>query len=174
MSFFSILSSRFAIAPGNIVRFGQGSRLLLIGLCPTRPVSKVLRKTSLSTSGKFHSSSVISNCVINLSPSKLRAYQEAHRVLKPGGRVAVADMVALQPLPDHLMNDLAAYTGCLAGAELIDQLKAWLSQAGFKDVEIRVRQRSRGFIPAGAMGNLDNYIASADVTAFKSDSSHQR
>jgi arsenite methyltransferase len=113
---------------------------------------------------------VISNCVINLSPSKLRAYQEAHRVLKPGGRLAVADMVALRPLPDHLKNDLAAYTGCLAGAELIGQLKAWLSEAGFEDVEIRIRQRSRGFIPAGAMGDLDNYIASADVTAFKSDS----
>jgi SAM-dependent methyltransferase len=59
---------------------------------------------------------VISNCVINLSPSKLQVYKEAHRVLKPGGRLAVADMVALQPLPDDLKNDLTAYTGCLAGA----------------------------------------------------------
>jgi SAM-dependent methyltransferase len=114
---------------------------------------------------------VISNCVINLSPSKLRVYKEAHRVLKPGGRLAVADMVALRPLPDHLKNDLAAYTGCLAGAELIDQLKAWLHEAGFENVEIRVRQRSREFIQADAIqGELDNYVASADVTAFKSNS----
>ena len=51
---------------------------------------------------------MISNCVINLSLSKLRVYQEARRVLGPGERLAVADMVALQPLPDHLKNDLAA------------------------------------------------------------------
>ncbi len=52
---------------------------------------------------------VISNCVINLSASKLQVYKEAHRVLKPGGRLAVADMVALQSLPQHLKNDLAAW-----------------------------------------------------------------
>jgi len=100
---------------------------------------------------------VISNCVINLSPSKLGVYKEASRVLKPGGRLAVADMVALQPLPDSLKKDLAAYTGCLAGAELIDQLKTWLNEAGFENIEIRVRQRAREFIQADAIqGELDN------------------
>jgi arsenite methyltransferase len=114
---------------------------------------------------------VISNCVINLSLSKLRVYQEAYRVLKPGGRLAIADMVALQPLPDPLKNDLAAYTGCLAGAQLIDQLKVWLGEAGFENVEIQTRQRSRKFIQADAIqGKLDEYVASADVTAFKSRS----
>ena len=111
---------------------------------------------------------VISNCVINLSPSKLQVYKEAHRVLNPGGRLAVADMVALQTLPQHLKNDLAAYTGCLAGAELVSQLHTWLSEAGFTNIEIRVRQRSREFIQGDAgEGKLDDYIASADVTAFK-------
>ena len=111
---------------------------------------------------------VISNCVINLSPSKLQVYKEAHRVLKPGGRLAVADMVALQTLPDHLKNDLAAYTGCLAGAELIDQLKAWLTEAGYENVEIQVRHRSREFMQTDATQcELDEYVASADVTAFK-------
>jgi arsenite methyltransferase len=111
---------------------------------------------------------VISNCVINLSPSKLQVYNEAYRVLKPGGRLAVADMVALQALPDHLKNDLAAYTGCLAGAELVSQLEAWLAEAGFETVQIRVRQRSREFIQADfGESKLDDYIASADVTAFK-------
>ena len=114
------------------------------------------------------SDAVISNCVINLSPSKLQVYKEAHRVLKPGGRLAVADMVALRPLPDHLKNDLAAYTGCLAGAELIDRLKDWLGEAGFKQINIRVRQRSSEFIEAGARKDeLDDYVASADVTAYK-------
>jgi arsenite methyltransferase len=106
--------------------------------------------------------------VINLSPSKLQVYQEAYRVLKPGGRFAVADMVALQPLPHVLKNDLAAYTGCIAGAELVSQLEAWLAEAGFINVQIRVQQRSREFIQGDAgEGKLDNYIASADVTAFK-------
>jgi arsenite methyltransferase len=111
---------------------------------------------------------VISNCVINLSPSKLQVYQEAHRVLKPGGRLAVADMVALQPLPDHLKNDVAAYTGCLAGAELFSRLEAWLSDAGFERIEIKVRHKSSEFIQSDtAEGRLDDHIASADVTAFK-------
>jgi SAM-dependent methyltransferase len=111
---------------------------------------------------------VISNCVINLSPSKLQVYKEAYRVLKPGGRLAVADMVALQTLPDHFKNDLAAYTGCLAGAELISQLEGRLSEAGFERIEINVRQKSSRFIPGDAAnGRLDDCIASADVTAFK-------
>jgi arsenite methyltransferase len=74
---------------------------------------------------------VISNCAINLSPSKRQVYKEAYRVLKPGGRFAVADMVALQPLPDRLKNDLVAYTGCIAGAELVSQLEAWLAERCF-------------------------------------------
>jgi ubiquinone/menaquinone biosynthesis C-methylase UbiE len=111
---------------------------------------------------------VISNCVINLSPSKSEVYKEAYRVLKPGGRLAVADMVAIQPLPDHLKNDLTAYTGCLAGAELIDQLRTWLEEAGFERVVIQVRKSSREFVQADAIqGKLDDYVASADVLAVK-------
>jgi arsenite methyltransferase len=111
---------------------------------------------------------VISNCVINLSPSKLQVYKEAHRVLKRGGRFAVADMVALQPLPDDLKNDLAAYTGCITGAELVSRLETWLKEAGFERIQIRVRQKSSKFIQRDlAEGGLDSYIASADVTAFK-------
>jgi arsenite methyltransferase len=111
---------------------------------------------------------VISNCVINLSPSKLQVYKEAYRVLKPGGRLAVADMVALQLLPDHLKNDLAAYTGCIAGAELVSRLETWLKEAGFERIQISVRQKSSKFIQRDLVqGELDSYIASADVTAFK-------
>jgi arsenite methyltransferase len=114
---------------------------------------------------------VISNCVINLSPSKLQVYKEAHRVLKPGGRLAVADMVALQTLPANLKTDVAAYTGCLAGAELVGQLEAWLSDAGFERIEIKARHKSSEFIQSDAAeGRLDDYIASADVTAYKAAS----
>jgi arsenite methyltransferase len=111
---------------------------------------------------------VISNCVINLSPSKLQVYREAFRVLKPGGRLAVADMVALQPLPEALKADVAAYTGCLAGAELVDQLKTWLTEAGFEAITIRVKQRSSEFIRDPNAGTqLDDFVASAEVVATK-------
>jgi arsenite methyltransferase len=111
---------------------------------------------------------VISNCVINLSPSKLQVYREAFRVLKPGGRLAVADMIALKPLPDAIKADVAAYTGCVAGAELIERLESWLREAGFVDIVIRVKQRSSEFIKdPNAGGQLDEFIASADVLARK-------
>ena len=111
---------------------------------------------------------LISNCVINLSPNKLQVYREAFRVLKPGGRIAVADMVALQPLPEALKSDLAAYTGCVAGAALVDQVKSWLQEAGFEQVEVRVKQRSSEFIrDSEAVAQLDDFVASADVTAVK-------
>jgi arsenite methyltransferase len=80
-------------------------------------------------------------------------------------------MIALQPLPDHLKNDVAAYTGWLAGAELVNRLEAWRSEAGFERIEINVRQKSSEFIQSDAAeGRLDDYIASADVTAFKAAS----
>ena len=80
----------------------------------------------------------------------------------------MADMVALQTLPEHLKNDLAAYTGCIAGAELASQLEGWLAEAGFEKIQIRVRHRSREFIQGDVgEGKLDDYVASADVTAFK-------
>ena len=111
---------------------------------------------------------LISNCVINLSPNKLQVYREAFRVLKPGGRIAVADMVALQTLPEALKSDLAAYTGCVAGAALVDQVKSWLEEAGFEQVEVRVKQRSSEFIrDSEAVAQLDDFVASADVTAVK-------
>ena len=111
---------------------------------------------------------VISNCVINLSPSKLQVYREVLRVLKPGGRLAVADMVALKPLPETIKNDVAAYTGCIAGAALVEQLKAWLQEAGFEGIVVRVKQKSSEFIKDPNVGlQLDAYIASADVLARK-------
>src|SRR5204863_1338393 len=66
---------------------------------------------------------IISNCVINLSPQKERVFREAFRVIKPGGRLAVSDIVATAPLPDAMRGDWSAYTGCMAGASLIGDLE---------------------------------------------------
>lgn len=77
---------------------------------------------------------VISNCVINLSPEKDRVFRETFRVLKPGGRIMVSDVVLSSPLPDFIKNSVDAYVGCISGAitktEYLDTVKA----AGFQDV----------------------------------------
>ncbi len=77
---------------------------------------------------------VISNCVINLSPEKKRVFTEAFRVLKPGGRLMVSDIVLLNELPDVLKNSIEAYVGCLSGALLKDEYIRTINAAGFKDV----------------------------------------
>jgi SAM-dependent methyltransferase len=82
---------------------------------------------------------IISNCVINLSPDKDKVFSEAHRVLRPGGRLAVSDIVTYGPLPEAVRSNLEAWAGCLAGA--LDET-AYLNkmrQAGFTQVEVTAR-----------------------------------
>ncbi|MCX5855572.1 MAG: arsenite methyltransferase [Deltaproteobacteria bacterium] len=79
---------------------------------------------------------IISNCVINLSPDKGRVFQEALRVLKPGGRLMVSDIVLLKELPAALRDSVAAYTGCVAGALMKDDYIRAIRAVGFQDVEI--------------------------------------
>src|ERR1700737_2181900 len=93
---------------------------------------------------------VISNCVINLSPNKSQVYKEAYRVLKPGGRFAVSDMVSLAPLPERLKNDVASYTGCIAGTVPAQQIETWLGEAGFERIDIQTKKKSSEFIQGGA------------------------
>jgi SAM-dependent methyltransferase len=80
---------------------------------------------------------IISNCVINLAPDKGRVFQEAFRVLRPGGRLMVSDIVLTKPLPDFVKNSVAAYIGCVAGAALKEDYLEAMRQAGFKDVTIQ-------------------------------------
>ena len=79
---------------------------------------------------------VISNCVINLSPDKKRVFNEVFRVLKPGGRLMVSDIVLLKPLPDVIRNSIEAYVGCVAGASLRDEYLEDIKAAGFGDIKI--------------------------------------
>ncbi len=79
---------------------------------------------------------IISNCVINLSPDKPQVFREAWRVLKPGGRLAVSDMVTSGPLPDEIKNNLSAWAGCVAGAWEAKDYVAAIQAAGFEDVQL--------------------------------------
>ncbi len=79
---------------------------------------------------------IISNCVINLSPDKSRVFQEAFRVLKPGGRLMVSDLVLVKELPDFIKTSVRAYIGCLSGAIMKDKYTDAIKKAGFKDVKI--------------------------------------
>lgn len=93
---------------------------------------------------------VVSNCVINLSPDKTAVFREAFRVLRPGGRLAISDIVASAPLATHIAEDPAALSGCIAGAPVMDELRAHLEAAGFAGVHIEINEGSRSQFVAAA------------------------
>ena len=111
---------------------------------------------------------IISNCVINLSPEKPRVFAEAYRVLKPGGRLAVADIVATATLPEEVRGDWAAYTGCMAGASQMSEVEEMLRQAGFDKIKIAPKDTSRSFIREWLPGKrTEDYLVSATIEAVK-------
>jgi len=117
---------------------------------------------------------VISNCVINLAADKSRVLREAFRVLTPGGRFAVSDVVADGPVPAELRHDMEAWVGCLAGALEIDIYKSLLAEAGFTDIGVEITRRytvaetglDSGALPTGWEAG-DGKLASAFVRAAK-------
>jgi len=111
---------------------------------------------------------IISNCVINLSPEKIKVFKDAHRVLKPGGRLAISDVVATAEMPKQLREQAALLTGCIAGAEHIDRIRDLLEKVGFKQVKIELKAYSKELVGEWFPGSgAENFVASADIQAFK-------
>ncbi|MFH2012033.1 MAG: arsenite methyltransferase [Pseudomonadota bacterium] len=111
---------------------------------------------------------IISNCVINLSPDKCQVYRDAFRVLKPGGRLAVSDIVALKPLPEHIQNDLAMVSACIGGAATIEDTQKMLKEAGFKNISITPKDISQELIDTLLPGSLaGEYVVSGNIQAQK-------
>jgi len=111
---------------------------------------------------------IISNCVINLSPDKAQVLREAFRVLKPGGRFVVSDVVANRPLPAAMRNDDRLICGCIGNAATTSDLTGWLEAAGFTDIRIEPKSDSRTFISLWAPGTgAEEWVTSAIISARK-------
>ncbi|ACB74874.1 arsenite methyltransferase [Opitutus terrae] len=111
---------------------------------------------------------ILSNCVINLSPEKARVFREAFRVLQPGGRLAIADVVALKPLPAEMKAKLSSIGACVGGATLVDELRQLLTAAGFERIEIVPKESSRAYIAQWTDdASAADFVVSAFITAYK-------
>ena len=113
---------------------------------------------------------IMSNCVINLSPDKLSVFREAYRILKPGGRLAISDILAIAALPDEMRQNLALVSACVGGAATIDDTRAMLTQAGFENIKITPKDGSRQLISEWTSGdskNAGDYVVSAYIEATK-------
>ncbi len=111
---------------------------------------------------------IISNCVVNLAPDKPAVYREAFRVLKPGGRLAISDVVAHAPLSEEERGDLRLWTACAAGASAVDELSEALLGIGFEEVRIDIDTGSADLIRSWSpVAGLERSLSAAMVTAVK-------
>jgi len=111
---------------------------------------------------------IISNCVINLSPEKHKVYKDTFRVLKPGGRLAISDIVVLKELPETIKQDLSMVSACIGGAATIEDTKLMLKEAGFNDINISPKKVSQKLIDEWLPGSrVGEYVVSAYIEAKK-------
>ncbi|MEE9516151.1 MAG: arsenite methyltransferase [Candidatus Adiutricales bacterium] len=113
---------------------------------------------------------IMSNCVINLSPDKQSVYREAYRVLKPGGRLSISDVLATAQLPEKVRNDLALVGACIGGAATTEDVIEMIEQAGFQEITITPKDNNRELLkewdPARSENAVD-YVTSAYIEAVK-------
>jgi SAM-dependent methyltransferase len=113
---------------------------------------------------------ILSNCVVNLSPDKSQVFHEAYRVLRPGGRLAISDVVLTADLPTDLRVDPESVAACVGGAASISALESMLTAAGFVDVSIQPKSDSDEFIREwDDEHDLSEYIVSATIEAERPD-----
>lgn len=111
---------------------------------------------------------ILSNCVINLSPDKEQVYREAYRVLKPGGRLAISDVVAVKAIPAALRHDFDKHSGCVAGALQVRRLERILESVGFAGGRVKVKEASKEYIRDWFPGSgVEQFVRSADVQGEK-------
>jgi len=143
-------------ARGNAAKLGAANVEFRLGEIEHLPVSDASMDV------------ILSNCVINLSPDKKAVFREAFRVLKPGGRLAISDVVATKEIPADLGDQLASMAACIAGAASVSEVRAMLADAGFSDVAVEVSEQSRSFIGEWMPGSgAEHFIASATIQAVK-------
>jgi arsenite methyltransferase len=111
---------------------------------------------------------ILSNCVINLSPDKESVFHEAFRVLKPGGRLAISDIVTTGEVPAALKESIEALTGCISGASDVDSLRQMLAAAGFTDIRVTPKPESAAFIHDWMPElSAEKFILSATIEATR-------
>jgi arsenite methyltransferase len=111
---------------------------------------------------------IMSNCVINLSPEKQRVFDEVFRVLKPGGRLAISDVVMLAEPPAAIKENPDLYSGCISGAATGEALKQMLESSGFMDIAIEINEASKDFVDEWEPDiKAGDYVASAIIRAKK-------
>lgn len=111
---------------------------------------------------------IISNCVVNLSLDKEQVFREAYRVLKPGGRISISDIVAIAELPEQIMQDLKMMVGCIAGAEYVENIRTIMQDIGFKDIKLTPKDNSKEILKSWVPDrNIEDYVASYIIEARK-------
>ena len=118
---------------------------------------------------------IISNCVINLALEKQQVFNEAYRVLKPGGRISISDIIATAEIPESIKNDHTSVAGCIAGAEYGENIENMLKNAGFLNIRMIPKENSAEIIKSWVSGkNAEEFVASYMIEAEKGEPIKER